>query len=82
MTYLHFACSFIDNLPRLDVINYLLDYDETDITKTNYCGNCPLHYFSHILVEDDKIEKYKKILSKFVSLNPNVVHIQNHKVCL
>ena len=38
--------------------------------------------FSHILVEDDKIEKYKKILSKFVSLNPNVVHIQNHKVCL
>lgn len=79
-TPLHLSCSYLMNLPRLEVTECLLNYSEIEMKAVNNYGNTPLHYYAHIPVKEDYRTKYRDVLLKFLK-QPDNIHIQNHKVC-
>lgn len=76
-TALHLACSYMMNLPRLETIEILLNFQETTKTLINNYGNTALHYYSHIPVTENIRTKYRDIFLKLIE-DPKIIHIQNH----
>ena len=77
-TALHLACSFLMNKPRLESIEFLLDFPETDETIVNNYGCTALHYFAHIPVTENIRTQYRNTLLKLIR-DPKIIHMPNHK---
>lgn len=77
-TPLHLSCSYLMNIPRLEITDCLFNYPEIEVKAVNNYGNTPLHYYAHIPVKEEYRTKYRDVLLKFMKF-PDVIHIQNHK---
>ena len=78
-TALHLSCSYCFNQDRLPVTQYLLSYEEIDVTATNNFANTPLHNLARMPVTDERRPLYRDCLRMMIEKAPEVVYCENCK---
>ena len=72
---LHLSCSYCFNNHRLSVTEYLLQFDDINVTLINNLGNTAVHYFARMPINEEIRPKFNDLLHKMLK-NANAVYCE------